>query len=148
MRGPAFQMIYPLILLSSYNHAGLKILTWDQALVRSFACSTRFCSHSHHHPLICRNLKMNLKWQRQVTVPLLSFLPETEESLLFSAICFLQRGPKTNRVSARFFKLTFCCRWKDLPLLWYINFSAFMSNHLRWQLEGCNMFNRRIECCL
>lgn len=115
-RGPAFQMIYPLNLLLSYNLAGLKILTWDQALVRSSACSTRFSSHSHHRLLLCQyHLTMNLRWLQQVMAPLLSFLPETEESLAFFANCFLRRGPKTNIERWIFFKIPFCCRWKELP---------------------------------
>lgn len=95
-RGPTFQMIYHQNLLLWYNHAGLKILTWDRVLVRSSACSMRFSSLSHHHLLLCHHLTLNLRWPQPAMAPLLSFLPETEEGLVFFANCFLQRGPKTN----------------------------------------------------
>lgn len=93
-RGRKFQTMYHPILHSSYNHVGLKILTWDQALVKSSGCSTRFSSHSHHYLLPCQNPTMNQRRLQLVMamVPLLSFLPGTKESLLFFDTCFLRKG--------------------------------------------------------
>lgn len=103
-RGRAYQMIYPLNLLLWYNHAGLKIQTWDRVLVRSFACWMHFSSLSHHHHLLWQYLTMKLRWLQAAMAPLLSFLPETKEGLGFFGNCFLQREPKTNFLSANFLK--------------------------------------------
>ena len=74
----------------SYNHAGLKILTWDQALVRSSACSMRFSLNS----VMATTSNM---------APLLSFLPETERKVwLSSPIVFFKEDQKLT-LSAKFF---------------------------------------------